>query len=394
VRRLILLPLQSQLSGLTIFMTSLLALFMPWIVWAQTPSFETTAPHVLILDHNTGLVLFEKDARAPVAPASMTKIMTAELIFERLKDGRLSLDTEFTVSEEAWRRGGIKSGSSTMFLNLGSTVRVEDLLRGVIIQSGNDACIVLAEGIAGSETAFAELMTSRARELGLSSATFRNSTGWPHPEHRISTYDLAVLAKRSIDVHPEFYPLYAERNFTWNDITQNNRNPLLTKFTGADGLKTGHTEVSGYGLVASAQRGETRRIVVVNGLGSKAQRSQESLRLMQAAFDQFKIYNLYNQGDIVGHVPVYMGKSETVNVQVDTDVKTGLFRAARKGLKTQLKYDGMPTAPITKGDKIADLLILEPGKDQRVIALYASEDIAAKSAFSKAWTALLRIVRG
>jgi len=280
VRRLILLPLQSQLSGLTIFMTSLLALFMPWIVWAQTPSFETTAPHVLILDHNTGLVLFEKDARAPVAPASMTKIMTAELIFER---------------------------------------------RGVIIQSGNDACIVLAEGIAGSETAFAELMTSRARELGLSSATFRNSTGWPHPEHRISTYDLAVLAKRSIDVHPEFYPLYAERNFTWNDITQNNRNPLLTKFTGADGLKTGHTEVSGYGLVASAQRGETRRIVVVNGLGSKAQRSQESLRLMQAAFDQFKIYNLYNQGDIVGHVPVYMGKSETVNVQVrrSSDIGTG-----------------------------------------------------------------------
>ena len=179
----------------------------------------------------------------------MTKIVTAELVFDAIRKGQISLDTKFTVSEEAWRRGGAKSGSSTMFLELGSEVSVENLLRGVIIQSGNDACIVLAEGIAGSETAFADMMTQHARELGFETATFRNATGWPHPEHNISVYDLARYAKRFITEYPEFYSLYSERSFRWNGITQSNRNPLLGRFTGADGLKTGHTESSGYGLV-------------------------------------------------------------------------------------------------------------------------------------------------
>jgi len=367
---------------------------MPVQATAQTSSFETLAPHVLIMDHDTGIVLYEKNARAPMAPASMTKIMTAELVFEKLRSGQITLDTEFSVSEEAWRRGGAKSGSSTMFLKLGSTANVEDLLRGVIIQSGNDACIVLAEGISGSETAFADEMTERARELGLETATFRNSTGWPHSEHKISTFDLATLAQNTINNFSEFYPMYSEREFTWNGITQGNRNPLLGRFTGADGLKTGHTEASGYGLVASAKRGNDRRIVVVNGLDSKAQRSNESNRLMRAAFESFKIYNLFAAGDELGRVEVYMGQEDSVAVKIEEDVRIGLFRADRKNLKTQMRYNGAAVAPVTMGDHIADLIIIEPSGENRVIPLKAAADVKAKSAFAKAWNVLLRKIRG
>ncbi|MGB0908424.1 MAG: D-alanyl-D-alanine carboxypeptidase family protein, partial [Maricaulaceae bacterium] len=306
---------------------------------AQTQSsqstFSTDAPYAVIMDHATGTVLFEKDARKAIAPASMTKIMTAEMVFNALRDGRITPETTFKVSEEAWRRGGAKSGSSTMFLDVNSEVAVKDLLRGVIIQSGNDACIVLAEGLAGSETAFADKMTAHAREIGLESATFRNATGWPHPEHKISLMDLAKLATRSIEDYPEFYSIYSERGFTWNGIRQGNRNPLLGKFTGADGLKTGHTESSGYGLVGSAVRGGTRRTIVINGLGSKAARRDESLKLMQAAFDDFKVYKLYTPNQDVGKIDVYMGKTETVSVMTSDAVYSGLHRADRKNIRTE-----------------------------------------------------------
>jgi len=375
-----------------------LALMFPLTATAQTsqnlPNFETPAPHVAILDYETGLVLYEKNAQTPTAPASMTKIMTAQMIFERLKDGRLSKDTEFTVSEEAWRRGGVKSGSSTMFLKVKSKAGVEDLLRGVIVQSGNDACIVLAESIAGSEAAFADLMNIRAEELGLTSANFTNATGWPDEEHKISTLDLARLAHHTIKEHPEYYAIYSEPSFTWNGIKQDNRNPLLGRFTGADGLKTGHTEISGYGLVASAKLGDRRRIVVLNGLGSKSARRDESLRLMRAAFDQFKVYELYAAGDEVASVPVFMGKSETVKAVVGSDVKAGLHRESRKGLKTQISYEGSAAAPITKGDKIAELLISEPGRDLRRIPLFAAEDVERRSAFSRVMGAFVNLVRG
>jgi len=226
-------------------------------------------------------------------PASMTKIMTAFMVFEALESGQITMDTTFPVSEEAWRRGGVKSGSSTMFLKLNSEVRVEDLLRGVIIQSGNDACIVLAEGLAGSESAFAAHMTTRARELGLNSATFLNATGWPDEGHEISALDLAKLADMMIRRFPQHYSLYSERSFTWNKIKQDNRNPLLGPFTGADGLKTGHTSVSGYGLVGSAERDGQRRIIVLNGTDSKRARRNTAISLMNAAFTQFKVYEVY-----------------------------------------------------------------------------------------------------
>lgn len=350
-------------------------------------AFTTPAPHVIIMDHDSGAVLFEKDARRPVAPASMTKIVTAELVFDAIREGRITPDTQFTVSEEAWRRGGAKSGSSTMFLKLGSSVSVRDLLKGVIIQSGNDACIVLAEGLAGSETAFAEMMTQHARALGMDSASFRNATGWPDPGHEISLHDLAKFAQRSIEEYPEFYSLYSEDDFTWNGITQSNRNPLLGRFTGADGLKTGHTEASGYGLVGSAKRGDERRIVVVNGLGSKAERRSESVRLMRAAFDSFQVYDLYPAEATVGSVDVYMGNVDRVDVITPDAIVSGLYRPDRAGLKTQLRYTPVP-APIAAGDKVAELVITEPGRAPRIVPLLAAQDVKQKSAFGRAMRVL------
>ena len=360
---------------------------------AQSLSFDTKAPHAVIMDYATGEVLYEKHARAAVPPASMTKIMTADMVFEALTNGSLTLDTEFKVSEEAWRRGGGASGSSTMFLKPNSSVRVENLLRGIIIQSGNDACITIAEGMSGSETAFAERMTSRAREIGLESATFRNATGWPHPEHKISAMDLAQLAQHSISTYPQYYSIYAEKSFKWNDISQDNRNPLLGKFTGADGMKTGSTQASGYGLVGSAIRGDKRRIIVVNGLGSKSERRDVSLRLMAAAFDQFKVYKLYDRGDEIGVIDVHMGKSDTVKVVIDEDVSTGLHRNDRKNIRSQLVYKAAP-APISAGDHVADMVVSVPGRNDKTIKLYAAEDVKAKSLLGKAWSVLLQKIRG
>lgn len=360
---------------------------------AQSVGFKTEAPHAVIMDAATGEILFEKDARVPMAPASMTKIMTAHMVFDALKNGTVTPDTEFRVSEEAWRRGGVKSGSSTMFLKVKSSVRVEDLLRGIVVQSGNDACIAIAEGLAGSETAFADQMTAKAQEMGLESATFRNATGWPHPEHRISAVDLAELSKQTIEQHPEYYPLYAERSFTWNGISQDNRNPLLGKFTGADGIKTGSTEISGYGLVGSAIRGNERRIIVVNGLGSKSERSDVSLRLMGAAFDQFKVYELYDKGDVIGKIDVFMGKADAVEVRIDEDIVAGVYRGDRSKISSRMTFKTV-TAPVKAGDHIADMVISIPGRADRIIPLHAVSDVKAKSAFGKAWTVLIRKIRG
>ena len=370
-----------------------LALFSAPSIWAQESGFQTAAPHAVIVDFATGEVLYEKNARLPMAPASMTKIMTADMVFEALENGTVTPDTEFTVSEEAWRRGGGASGSSTMFLNVKSKVRVEDLLRGVIIQSGNDACITLAEGLSGSETAFADKMTQRAQELGLESATFRNATGWPHPEHEISAYDLARLAQHSIKTYPQYYSLYSERSFEWNNIKQGNRNPLLGKFTGADGMKTGSTEISGFGLVGSAMRGEDRRIIVVNGLANKAERQDVSLRLMAAAFDQFKVYDLYDKSETIGKATVYMGKSEGVDVYVDEDIIAGLYRGDRSKISSRMVHKAVP-APVSAGDHIADLIVAVPGREEASYKLYAANDVKAKSMFGKAVTVLLEKIRG
>jgi len=366
------------------------ALSLP--VFAQS-GFKTEAPHAVIIDAASGEILFEKDARDAIAPASMTKIMTADLVFAALKDGSLSPETEFTVSEDAWRRGGVKSGSSTMFLKVGSQASVLDLLRGVIIQSGNDACIVLAEGMAGSEEAFADMMTARARDMGLSSAIFRNSTGWPHPEHKISALDLAKLAQNQIENFPDFYPLYNERSFTWNNIKQDNRNPLLGRVTGADGMKTGSTEASGYGLVGSAIRGEDRRIIVINGLGSKSERRSVATRLMQAAFSQFSVYDLHEEGKQIGELEVYMGKAPNVGVALTQNIQKGMPITDRSKVKSEITYT-TPKAPIAKGDVVAQLKVSLPGRPPENYDLVATADVKRRGIFARAWTGLLAKIRG
>jgi D-alanyl-D-alanine carboxypeptidase (penicillin-binding protein 5/6) len=381
-------------SPFALIFLSILLFAVPLTAQAQSSDgFQTEAPHAVLMDFNTGEVLFSKDAERPMPPASMTKIMTAFMVFEALESGRITMDTEFKVSEEAWRRGGAKSGSSTMFLDVKSTARVEDLLRGVIIQSGNDACIVLAEGLAGSETAFANEMTVRARELGLSSATFLNATGWPDPGHEISAMDLAKLADMMIRRFPQYYTLYNERSFTWNGIKQSNRNPLLGAFTGADGLKTGHTEISGYGLVGSAERDGERKIIVFNGMKSNSARRETALRLMNAAFTQFKVYDVFTANQDVSELDVYMGKARTVKVKAALDVKVGLARTDRRNLRSEL-HAKTAVAPFSEGDVLGEIIIYNGDVELERVDALAAESVKSRSAFGKAWTSLLNLIRG
>jgi D-alanyl-D-alanine carboxypeptidase (penicillin-binding protein 5/6) len=369
----------------------LTALFLPTI--AASNVIETEAPHAIIVDHETGLVLFEKDAREPMPPASMTKIMTAFMVFEALERGDITEQTQFTVSEEAWRRGGIQSGSSTMFLDVGSEAPVIALLRGVIIQSGNDACIVLAEGLAGSEEAFARRMTERARELGLESSTFLNATGWPDEGHEISAADLSRLATMLIERFPQYYSLYSERSFEWNGITQSNRNPLLGRFTGADGVKTGATSVSGYGLVGSAMRDGVRRTIVINGLDDQRARQSAAVDLMEKAFRDFIILDLFDTGDAVSDVDVYIGKQDRVGAQLREDVQIAIARHERDNIEARVDYQ-VATAPIEAGDKIAELVVSNSGKEIGRYPLYATQAVARKGFFGRVGTALTEKIRG
>jgi len=365
------------------------------LAFAQTgSSFQTPATNLVILDYQSGEILFEKNARVPMYPASMTKIMTASIVFDRLKSGALSLDDEFVVSKDAWQRGGAASGSSTMFLEPNSKVKVRDLLHGVIIQSGNDACIVLAQGIAGSEAAFVDLMNEKAQRLGLDAAHFVNATGWPDPNHKISAYNLAWLARQYIAAHPDMFKIYAKRSFTWNSITQYNRNPLFgSGIDGVDGMKTGHTEISKYGFVGTGLQNGVRRIFVINGLESKAARRSESRRVMRRAFEDFKIYELYKAGEKAGFAPVFMGKFETVDLVASENVSVGLYIPARPDLKLQIRYLGPIPAPIRSGDHVADLVIAAPGRETQTIALLAGQDIKRKSIPARIIASLVRKIR-
>ena len=336
---------------------------------------ETIAKHAILIEETTGEVLFEKDADAPMAPASMSKMMTAYMVFERLKNGGLSLDDTFPVSEDAWRRGGAKSGGSTMFLEPGKRARVEDLIRGIVVQSGNDACIVVAEGLASSEKAFAEEMTKRAREIGLKHSVFRNSNGWPDPEEVTTARDLAILARRTIEKFPDYYHYYAEKEFTYNGIRQINRNPLLYKEMNVDGLKTGHTEASGYGLAASAVRDGRRLILVVNGLASKKDRSRESERLLAWGFREFNNYKLFGAGEEITKADVWLGEAAKVPLVIEKQVLITLPRSARPQMKVTVRFDNPVPAPIAKGAKIAHLVIAAPDRKPIEVPLAAGAEV-------------------
>ncbi len=355
---------------------------------------ETIAREAILMDATTDTVLFAKQADQPMAPASMSKLMTVYMLFERLRDGSLSLDDTFRVSENAWRLGGAKSGGSTMFLKPGDKVRVEDLLRGIIVQSGNDACIAAAEALASSERAFADEMTERGRELGLTNSTFRNSTGWPDPEHQMTPRDLAILAKRTIIDFPEYYHYYAETHFTYNEIRQINRNPLLYKDINVDGLKTGHTEESGYGLVASATRDDRRLILVVNGLASRKDRSREPERLLAWGFREFNNYALFKAGEQVEKAKVWLGQSPTVDLVIENDVLLTMQRKARRKMKATVTYEGPIAAPIKKGQKVAKVVISAPGMEPLEYPLAAAEEVAQLGLIGRLGEALKSILWG
>ncbi|MEQ8357233.1 MAG: D-alanyl-D-alanine carboxypeptidase family protein [Kiloniellaceae bacterium] len=345
---------------------------------ASSAPIETLAEEAFLVDFDTGAVLLDKNADTRMPPSSMSKLMTAYMVFERLDDGRLSLDDKLTVSEKAWRKGGSK-----MFVKVGNQVRVEDLLRGVIVQSGNDACIVLAEGLAGSEEAFAEQMTVRGREIGLTGSNFTNATGWPDEDHYVTARDLAILAKRIILDYPQYYHYYAEKEFTWNDIRQGNRNPLLYMDIGADGLKTGHTEEAGFGLTASAVQNGRRLILVVNGLPSIKARADESERLMSWGFREFNNYALFKAGDTVDDAPVWLGAEDSVPLVVADDMTVTLPRNERNGMKVSVVYESPIPAPIPAGQEIAKLRVSWPGGVPVEVPLTAGSDVEQLGPFGR-----------
>jgi D-alanyl-D-alanine carboxypeptidase (penicillin-binding protein 5/6) len=324
-------------------------------------AYETRATQAILIDARTGRVLFEKDADTPVPPASMSKLMTMIMVFEALKAGSLTLDQQFTVSEDAWRRGGAMSGGSTMYAELNSSIRLEDLIKGAVIHSANDACIVIAASMAGSEEAFAQRMTARARELGATNATFRNATGLPDPEHRMSVRDLSVLARHIITRFPEYYRYYAMPEFTWNGITQQNRNPLLKDYPGADGMKTGYTRESGYGLVGSAERDGRRLIMVIAGLNSIAERRQEAQKLLDWGFSQFRSVDVYEKGDRVGQARVWGGTARNVPLLAAQSVRVALTAEEEEVAEVKLAYNGPLMAPVEAGKEVGKVRFIVDG---------------------------------
>ncbi len=358
-------------------------------------TFETTAKQAILVDYDTGTVLFEKNPDETMFPASMSKIMTALLVFDRLRDGNLTLESKLPVSEKAWRMGGSK-----MFVRVGEEVSVEDLLRGIIVQSGNDASIVVAEAIGGSEEAFAELMTKRGREIGLANTVFRNATGWPDPDHVTTARDIAKLADYVIREFPEYYGYYSEREFTYGEsldgkpIIQSNRNPLLYQGAGADGLKTGHTEDAGFGLAASGIRNGRRLVMVIHGMESIRARSQESRRLFDWGFREFENYALFKAGETVDSATVWLGDMPAVPLVLEDDFTVTLPRGSRSGMKVVVKYQGPVSTPIAKGQEIATLEVSAPGLETIRRPLFAAEEVGRLAFFGRIGSAISFIIFG
>ena len=326
---------------------------------------ETAARQAIIVDFKSGTVLFDKNADERMTPSSMSKIMTSYLVFKALKEGRIQLDSMLPVSEKAWRMQGSK-----MFVMVGTQVSVQDLLRGMIVQSGNDACIVLAEGLGGSEDAFAEQMNEEARRMGLTGSHFANASGWPDPNNYMTARDLAILARHLIRDFPEDYKYFSEIDFTYGTddkgrpIKQGNRNPLLYKNgLSVDGIKTGHTEDGGYGLTASAVRDNRRVIVVLNGMASMKQRGEESERLLEWAFREWGTYSVFKAGDVVDKADVWLGTRPTVQLVTQQDVTITIPKRLRPQLKVTAVYDSPVPAPIAQGQELGKLLINLPGRD-------------------------------
>ena len=357
---------------------------------ATTPigSLDTSAKWAYIMDFNSGASLLEKDADATMPPSSMTKLMTMYIVYGLLKSGRLTLNQELPVSEKAWRMQGSK-----MFVPLGGQVRVEDLIRGVVVDSGNDACIVFAEAIAGSEDQFVELMNQKAKEIGLTNTYYRNCTGWPDPEQHMSCRDIATIARRVISEYPEYYHYDGERSFKYGGIEQENRNPLVQKGL-ADGLKTGHTDAGGFGVVGSAQRGNRRVIVVINGLTSMHARREESERLLEWSFREFENVTLFTAADTVEDAKVWLGTRPTVPLVGGRDLVITMPRQWRQTAKIEVQYQTPVTAPINRGDVLGKLLVSGQGVPAMDVPLLAGLDVPRLGLPGRAISVVSRYVLG
>lgn len=356
---------------------------------------DTRAEQAIIIDHHTGKVLYEKNADQLMYPSSMTKIMTAYMIFDRLNKGIISLDSTVPVSKNAWKMQGSK-----MFLSIDSQVSFKDLLKGIIIQSGNDACIAAAEGICGTEEVFAAEMTQKAKEFGAINTNFKNASGWPDPEHYTTARDLALMAQHVINDYPEYYSLFGDTEYSYNNITQQNRNPLLYKNVGCDGLKTGHTDAGRYGLVASSKEidsngSEMRVDIVINGLPSSKIRSEEAVKLMTWAMKTFSCYSALKKGEVVETAKVWLGKSETVALTVAEDVRLVIPQVVKKDIKVDIKYDGPISAPIAVNQVIGKATISGPTIDTPIeVPLVAAQAIERAGFFKRISASLSYLIWG
>jgi D-alanyl-D-alanine carboxypeptidase (penicillin-binding protein 5/6) len=351
---------------------------------------DTTAKQAIVVDYNTGYVLYEKNADERMAPSSMTKVMTTYLAFDAIDQGRVKLDQTFHISEKAWKTGG-----SRMFVQVGTDVKVEDLLRGVIVQSGNDATVALAEGLGGSEEMFADMMNKKAQELGMKNSHFMNSHGLAEEEHFSTARDLAILASHSVNDHPKHYHYHAEKEFTYNNIKQPNRNPLLFRNIGADGLKTGHTDAGGYGLIGTAVNDKGRRVVVVvNGLASEKERAEQATQLVTWGLNGFEDVTLFKAGDVVDQAETILGKQANVPLTVERDVRVPVPVALRNDLKVEVVYNGPVQAPIKKGDKIGTLKVSVPRVTDFEVPLVAAQDVEKIGFFAGAFAKVFLLLDG
>ena len=357
-------------------------------------AYQTAAPHAILIEAESGTVLFEKGADDLIPPASLSKLMTQEVVFNEIKQDRLKPTTEFRVSTNAWRRGGAPSHTSSMFIPINSKVAVDDLLHGAIIQSANDACIALAEGISGNESAFAELMTKRARELGLTKSTFGNSTGLPDPRQLMTARELAKLARHIVETYPAYYKYYSEREFTWNKIRQFNRNPLLAMNIGGDGLKTGFIKEAGYGLVGSAVQNGLRLIVVVTGLRSEKERADEAKKMLEWGFHNFQSGLLFADGQEIAQAKVYGGAKGHVPLTAGKEVRLMVPRGSRDKIIARVVYSGPVPAPVQQGQKIGTLKVWRGESVVLEVPLRAAESVDAGSMPRRAFDAATELVLG
>ena len=357
-------------------------------------AFDGDAPTAILMEASSGSILFEKNADELRAPSSMLKLMTVEVIFNAIANGKIKLDEEYRISANAWRKGGAPSGGSTMFAELNSKVKVDDLLHGALIQSGNDACIALAEGSAGNERDFVEVMKDRARELGLTKSTFGNPTGLPDPANKMTVRELGNLARHIIQTYPEFYKLFNEREFTWNKIRQQNRNPLLTMLEGADGLKTGYTKDGGYGLVGSAVQNGQRLIVVVNGLEDSDDRATEAKKLLEWGFRNFEPRALFAADQTVGYARVFGGESRSVKLASPEPINVMIPRSGADRLIARVVYTGPVRAPVKPGQRIGVLKVWRGNNIALEAPLYAAESVEQGSTTRRAIDGASELVIG